>query len=395
MTTIKPKLRPSSVQDRPGSVVYIVTKNRVVRTITTMHKLFPYEWDAERAAVVPSVDERLLAIDRHIRHDLRRLERIVHRMESNAESYTAEQVVSTFQCISESGSLFRLVERIAVRYEQLNRRGTARNYRAALASFRCFRLDEDVDINDMDCLLMEDYEAWMRSNGLTPNTTSFYMRVLRAAYNKAVSRDLCADRRPFRTVFTGMEKTRKRALSIKEIKRIHSLELSSQPHLQFARDVFFFLFYCRGMSFVDAAYLRKSDIRSGILTYRRRKTNQLLHIKVLPEMRSIISRYSKVDSVFLLPLIYPLGDERMQYMSALHRINTHLKAIGIMAGLKMPLTTYVSRHSWATIARGMHIPLAVISEALGHDSEATTQIYLASIDSSTIDRANKLVAGLL
>ncbi len=395
MTTVKPKLRLSSAQDRPGTIVYIVTKDREAHMLTTTHRLFPYEWNKARGAVIPSLDERLLAIDRHIRHDLRRLERVIHRFESNRENYTAEQVIQTFLFISENGSFFRLMKSVTERYEQLNRKGTARNYRAALSSFRCFRLDEDVDIDDMDTVLMEDYEAWLRSNGLTPNTTSFYMRILRAVYNKAVQRELCTDRHPFRTVFTGMEKTRKRALSVREIKRIHSLELSSFPQLEFARDLFFFLFYCRGMSFVDAAYLKKSDIRCGILTYRRKKTYQLLHIRVLPEMRRIIKRYTKLDSIFLFPFIYPLGDERKQYETALHRINRSLRIIGMMAGLKIPLTTYVSRHSWATIARGKHVPLPIISEALGHDSENTTQIYLASIDSSMIDRANKLVVGTL
>ncbi len=395
MTTISAKLKPSLVQDRPGSIVYLVTKDKVSRLITTNHKLFPNEWDGRNAAVILSDDERLKAIDRHIRYDLRRLARVVRRLEEKGREYTAEQVVDYFKSISECGSFFGFMERIIVRYGQLNRKGTAKNYRAALESFKCFRLDEEVDIEDMDTALMEDYEAWLCSNGLAPNTTSFYMRILRATYNKAVQSELCVDRRPFRTVFTGTERTRKRAVSIEDIKRIHGLKLSSYPHLEFARDIFLFLFYCRGMSFVDAAFLKKTDIEHDILTYRRKKTKQVLHIKVLPVMRDIINRYSKVDSLFLLPLIYPLGDERKQYEAALHRVNKSLKTIGWMAGLDIPLTTYVSRHSWATIARGKHIPLPIISEALGHDSEATTQIYLASIDPAKIDQANSKIIGAI
>ncbi len=145
------------------------------------------------------------------------------------------------------------------------------------------------------------------------------------------------------------------------------------------------------MSFVDAAFLRKSDISCGVLTYRRQKTNQLLHIKIEPEMREIIDRYSRQDSLYLLPLIYPLGDVRKQYEAALHRINDNLKEVGRMANLEKPLTTYVSRHSWATIAKYKNVSLPVISEALGHDSETTTQIYLSSIDRITIDKANRLI----
>ncbi len=391
MTSIRIKLRQSSVEDHPGSIVYHVTSSSVTRVITTAHKLFPYEWDNEKSEVIPSSDERLKAIDSQIRHEIRRLERIIRNLDEGNRDYNAEDVVSEYQRVDERGSLFRFMESVILRHEQLNHKGTAKNHRAALESFRRFRLDEEVDLEDIDGTLMEDYEAWLRANGLAPNSISFYMRILRAVYNRAVAQGLTQDRKPFRTVFTGMEKTRKRAISFREIKRIHDLELSSRPHLEFARDIFLFLFYCRGMSFVDAAYLKKSDISCGVLTYRRQKTNQLLHIRVEPEMREIIDRYSKQDSLYLLPLIYPLGDERRQYEAALRKINSNLKEVGRMANLDKPLTTYVSRHSWATIARQKNVSLSVISEALGHDSEATTQIYLSSIDLVTIDKANRLI----
>ncbi len=391
MTTIRIKLRQSSVEDHPGSIVYHVTRGSVTRVITTAHKLFPYEWDNEKSEVIPSPDERLKAIDSQIRHEIRRLERIIRNFNEGKRDYNAEDVVKEYQCVGERGSFFNFMESVILRHEQLNRKGTAKNYHAALESFRRFRLDEEIDIEDIDSTLMEDYEAWLRENHLAPNSISFYMRILRAVYNRAVAQGLTQDRKPFQTVFTGMEKTRKRAISFKEIKRIHDLELSSRPHLEFARDIFLFLFYCRGMSFVDAAYLKKSDISCGVLSYRRQKTSQLLHIRVEPEIREIIDRYSKQDSLYLLPLIYPFGDERKQYESALRKINSNLKEVGRMANIDKPLTTYVSRHSWATIAKQKNVSLSVISEALGHDSETTTQIYLSSIDLATIDKANRLI----
>ncbi len=379
------------VKDYPDSVIYTVTKGSDSRVITSMHKLFPYEWDVENSSVIPSTDERLKSIDRHIRHDIRRLKRIIRNLENRRKNYTVEDVITEYQRVSESGSFFRFMERAIQRHRHLNHEGTVKNYRATFESFRQFRLDEEVDIEDIDKSLVEDYEEWLHSKGLTPNTISFYMRILRAVYNRAVDQELTKDRKPFRSVFTGMEKTRKRAVSIEDLKRIHDLELSSRPCLAFARDIFFFLFYCRGMSFVDAAYLKKSDISCGILTYRRSKTNQLLHIKVEPEMWNIIIRYSRRDTLFLLPLLYPFGDSRKQYEAALHRINRALKKIGKMANLSIPLSTYVSRHSWATIAKHKNVPLPVISEALGHDSEATTMIYLSAIDPSTIDKANSMI----
>lgn len=279
------------------------------------------------------------------------------------------------------------------RLRQLGRDGTAANYQAALNSFRCFRAGRDVAMSDIDYILIEDYEAWLRSQRLVPNSIAFYMRILRACYNRAVVNEMIpTDRHPFRTVTTDMERTRKRAISAGDMKRIVDADLVRRPRLAFARDMFLFLFYCRGMSIVDAAFLRKCDMREGVLTYHRRKTNQPLRIKVVPQIRSIVSRYAKPDSPYLLPIIARPGhDERRQYAAALHRINDRLKTLGGMLGIDIPLTTYVARHSWATIAKRQNVSINVISDALGHDSIATTQTYLASIDFSAIDRANDIV----
>ncbi len=293
-------------------------------------------------------------------------------------------------------TLFRFMEEVIQRNLQLNRVGTAKNYQSTLCSVRRFRNGKDITFGKFDSVFVEDYEAYLQTLELAPNTTSFYMRILRAVYNRAVKQGLTHDRKPFSTVFTGMEKTRKRAVTISDMRRIRDLDLKAWPNLEFPRDVFMFLFYCRGMSFIDAAFLKKSDISEGVLHYRRHKTNQPLNIRVVSEMTEIIVRYTQKDSPYLLPIISAeLGDERNQYYTAIHRVNKALKQVGRMAGLPIPLSTYVSRHSWATIAKTKNIPLNVISEALGHDSESTTQIYLASIDSSVIDKANKSILGEL
>ncbi len=293
-------------------------------------------------------------------------------------------------------TLFDYMEGVIQRHLQLNRFGTAKNYQAALCSVRRFRVGKDIPLDEIDGIFVENYEVYLQTLELAPNTTSFYMRILRAVYNRAVKQGLTKDGKPFQTVFTGMEKTRKRAISISDMRRIRSLDLEALPSLEFARDIFMFLFYCRGMSFIDAAFLKKSDISEGVLHYRRHKTNQPLNIQVVSEMTEIINRYTQDGSPYLLPIISAESDDvRNQYYAAIHRVNKALKQVGQMAGLPIPLSTYVSRHSWATIAKTKNIPLPVISEALGHDSESTTQIYLASIDSSVIDMANKSILGEL
>lgn len=396
MATVKVKFRPSTIKDRPGTIVYLVTHHRVARQITTEYKIYPHEWDERKSTVIATVENSSRMITQKICWDLERLDEIVGKLEKSSNTYSSDDVVSEFKRVGNVGSFFLFMENTIVRLRQLNHTGTANNYRAALGSFKRFRNQEDIPIGAIDHIIMEDYQAYLHASGLVFNSVSFYMRILRAVYNRAVEQDLTKDRRPFRTVFTGTEKTLKRAISVSDIKRIRELDLLSRPNLEFARDIFLFLFFCRGMSFIDAAFLKKTDVQNGVLTYRRHKTGQLLRVKVIPQIRELIERHSNEDSPYLLSVINnPEKEERRQYESALRRVNKALKTIAAKLELPAPLTTYVTRHTWATIAKSKNVPVNVISDALGHDSVATTQIYLASIDSSTIDDANELVIGVL
>ena len=143
------------------------------------------------------------------------------------------------------------------------------------------------------------------------------------------------------------------------------------------------------------AYLKKKDLSHGILTYRRRKTGQRLSVKWEKCMAEIVNKYNDDTSEYLLPIIKRACDERRQYINALHLVNYRLKLLSEEIGLNRPLTMYVARHSWASAAKSKNIPISVISEGMGHDNEATTQIYLASLETSVVDKANKKIIGLL
>ena len=165
------------------------------------------------------------------------------------------------------------------RLKRLGKIRTSETYTAALRSFSGFMNDKEVLFDQLNADLIAEYEAYLKGRGNSPNTVSFYMRILKAVYNRAVEEGLIEQRHPFKSVYTGVEKTLKRAISINDLKRIKGLDLSLKPNLGFARDVFLFCFYTRGMSFIDMAYLRKKDLQNGILSYRRRKTGQQLFIK--------------------------------------------------------------------------------------------------------------------
>lgn len=281
------------------------------------------------------------------------------------------------------------------RLRRLGRARTAENYAATLSSLLRFS-GREVGFEEFDHLLVEEYESHLKARGNTPNTTSFYMRNLRAVYNRAVMAGLTVQRRPFRGVYTGVEKTLKRALTLDELKRVCDLDLQLRPALGLARDLFLFSFLTRGMSFIDMAYLRKRDVAGGILTYRRRKTGQLLHVKWEAAMQQVVEKYPPNPTKFLLPIIVrPDTDFRTQYANAQRRTNAQLKQVAVMGGLRTPLSMYAARHSWASIARSINIPVSVISEGMGHDSEATTNIYLAELDTAVVDNANSKIIKLL
>lgn len=284
---------------------------------------------------------------------------------------------------------------IVAQLRQIGKGCTAETYTTVLNSFSRFRQDTDVPLHEVCPDLMTAYEVYLKTQGICPNSISFYMRNLRAIYNRAAEKGLVMQRYPFRHVYTGIDKTVKRAVPLSVIRKLRDLDLRFNPGMDFARDVFMFSFYTRGMSFVDMAFLKKKDLRNGILSYRRHKTNQLLLIRWEKPMQELVDKYDTADTPYLLPIIRRIGDERKQYKNEAHRVNRILKKIGEQLGLTIPLTTYVARHGWASIARSKNIPISTISEAMGHDSEATTRIYLASLDTSVVDRANSLILSSL
>jgi len=177
--------------------------------------------------------------------------------------------------------------------------------------------------------------------------------------------------------------------------------------LSAAQRLFLFSFHARGMSFVDVAFLKKSDIRNNILTYRRRKTGQQLEMTVSAEMRRIINSFS--DDIKYSPYIFPIirkpgQNEYRQYETALKRQNIWLKKLSVHCSLKeanavcqlstinCQLSTHYARHTWASLAKELNFPLAVISEGLGHTSEKTTSIYLSSFDRTVLDNMNRSIS---
>lgn len=399
MIRIKILLKPSSMNQSEGVICYRISKDGTSQLVKTEYKVLAEEWDDSSASVFLTYGERsahLIRVQQAIERDVQRLHDIARRMQREGTDFSALQVVRRFLKCHHATSLFSFMQQLIGHLKLMGKVRTSETYTAALHSFMQFRKKKDVALEEVDEDLMQLYEAYLMQKGLTKNTCSFYMRIMRATYNRAVEKGLTMQRYPFRHVYTGVDRTMKRAIGLKDIKRLGALNLEGRPALDFARDMFLMSFYTRGMAFVDLAFLKKTDLKEGFLTYKRRKTQQQIVMKWERCMQQIAQKWGREESPYLLPIIKNrCADERAQYLNAMCAVNNNLKKVAKLAGLSVPLTMYVARHSWASIARQKNVPLSVISEGMGHDSENTTKIYLAQLDNSAIDRANAMILKMI
>ena len=392
MASVKAKFRPSIIEGKEGTVYYQIIQDRVIRQLKTDYRIFADEWnDAENNIIIGNSERSnlLLSLQERMKWDLKRFEMTIRKLGNQKSTFTADEIIGSFQNGTDEQSFFNFMQGVIAHLRQMGKIRTVENYSCTLKSFMQFRGDRDVLLSEIDSDLMQLYEAYLHGKGAVRNTSSFYMRILRAVYNRALEKELMEQRNPFRHVYTGVDKTVKRAVPLSAIKRMKNLDLSLQPNLEFARDMFLFSFYTRGMSFIDMAHLKKKDLQNGFLSYRRRKTGQQLVIKWEKCMQEIVDKRHTCDrNPYLLTRLNSQNESRKQYKYAQSRINVHLKEIANMIGVSIPLSMYVARHSWASIAKSKNIPISVISEGMGHDSELTTQIYLASLDNTIVDNAN-------
>lgn len=396
MATVKVKLRKSSVEGKAGTIYYQLCHKQSNRQITTrMHVPFQW-WDAEKETFINEADNSGMSAryQRQIEKDLQCIRQILYEWDGAGKDYTLADVIARFHTWNEKGdTILSCLAALTDKLRNDGQWGNARNLQRAMNSFSGFLGGVDIPLNQVDERLITEYEQWLRSRKVSKNSSSFYMRTLRSAYNKVISTRRLEQTYPFRSVYTGVERTRKRAVREDIMVRLQKLNLADSAPLAFSRDLFIFSYCTRGMAFVDIAYLKKEDISEGMLSYVRHKTGQRLTVRIESCIEEIIKRYE--SSVRNSPYIFPIitsndpGEAYRQYQTALGYHNRKLKKLGKLTGENLRLSSYTARHSWATVARNHNVPLSIISAGMGHTSEKTTLIYLESVENSQIDKANE------
>lgn len=283
-----------------------------------------------------------------------------------------------------------LIKRMEAYRDKCVAKGTMEVYTRTIDTLS--RFDHDLAsrrMEQVDRRYLEDFEKFCRRT-MSVNTTSILLRNIRTVFNDARD-DGVTTNYPFRGFKIRQEETRKRCLSAERLRQLMSMEL---PESQVRyRDYFMLMFYLIGVNTVDLFNARPCDLEDGRLNYRREKTGKLYSVKVEPEAMAIIMKYK--GKTHLLEAM----DNHDDFLSWRTQLNKRLKALGQITGKRgkvigdgpfPELSTYWARHTWATLAYQIGIPVDTIAQALGHSdrSHSVTFTYIKT-DQRRVDEANR------
>jgi integrase len=361
--------------------------------------LYEVNFDPIRVRAVNRRGHRVTELEQinaYIGQKLQELRQTISSLEERPGEYTVSDVVALYRSSQDYSFVVPYMKRLIESIADEGRTGTACAYRSTLHFLlRYLGKDESLSFEDVTVRWLNVFVSYVRQSGLKPNTVNFYLRILRAVYNRAWREEVPGAHfiSPFRKIHIGTVRTAKRAVSKECILQIARERSLNSKQLGLARDLFLFSFYSRGMPFVDMAFLKYSDITGDTIRYKRHKTGQPLSVKIVEPLNRLVEKYRNVGE-YVLPILTS-GSKGMykQYQKALRRYNRMLGNLSREMHLPVPLTSYVARHSWATIAHNEGIPVSVISEGLGHSSEKVTYTYLSALNPSVLNKANERITG--
>jgi len=281
-----------------------------------------------------------------------------------------------------SGELdfYQYAEKVINNLWAAGRNGSAHTYEATLNKLRRFRPYGILDFRDINVQFLRNFEQNLRMEKISTNSIVLYIAMIRAIYNRAIDEEIIGlEYYPFRRYKIKQEATVKRSLTVEEVRRIRSTELSEE--LSTYRDFFMLSFYLIGINAVDLLHLKKTDFENDRIVYRRSKTKRIYSIRVYSEALEIINKYP--GKKYLLSFI-----QKCDSFTTL--VNHYLKQVAHICNISRPVSTYYARHSWATIASSLDISRDVIAHALGHGQSTMTDIYI-DFDNKKVDDANRQV----
>lgn len=327
----------------------------------------------------------------------------VLEFKSEGKDYTVDTLLNTVEKPTRRISVFNFYTEIIDRLKSTNQLGNAGAYKDSKNSIMNFTKEKDIMFSEIDYSFLIKYETEMRKKELNENSISFYFRTLRALFNKAIQEKVCkATSYPFKKfkVAKFSNETKRRAITKDEIKKIEALDIPESSKRFTARQYFLFSFYCQGINFADIALLKWENIIGNRVFYTRAKTGKEINFILLEPALKIIEYWKPITSKSKKHYVFPILNNEIHISPTQIKNRTH-KVIGIVnealkeigqdpdVGLEIPLTTYVARHTFATVLKRSGVSTAIISETMGHKTETITQVYLKSFENEIIDEAVK------
>jgi len=354
------------------------------------------QWDSNKKVIRKHIDAVLL--NRRLQKDFADLQsELLLADEEHVRSYLNPTPILK-KPIKRKPTVFEFTNELISELRLDNKIGNAWVYESTLNALKRFTKGEQFEFEQIDYQFLDKYNKHLLRSGVKHNTAFFYLRTLRAIYNKAIKHKV-VDRSlyPFYDITLKAEKTKKRAIDRELIKEILELDLPQYSPIWHVRNWFMLSFYLMGISFVDLALLTSESIKGGRVSYKRQKTGKQYDIKIVKQAQAIIDGYFDRPYGFILPIINRRAksdEERLRLIKDRTRFaNKYLKRVAELIKTDDTITTYTSRHSWATICKRLGFSIEIIAECLGHEyGNKTTAVYLDAFDQEVIDNANEAVA---
>jgi site-specific recombinase XerD len=314
----------------------------------------------------------------------------------DAEYLTAKEIKHRILNKSNITTFEDFTKKLVAEYKKANRLGNATVYQMAINFVKKHNDDKDILFQQINYEFLKKLETDYLAEGKSLNSLSVYLRTIRAIYNRAINQNVAKrEWYPFKRYSIRSTKTQKRAITKDDIKKIEEYKTKPGTYYFHARNYFMFSFYMIGMNFTDMAYLTPANISNGRLEYKRKKTGKFYSLALFDKPKEILNFYlkGKKKEDYIFPIIERSEPELIRYdiQNKLKTYNKYMRFIAAELEIDKNITSYVARHSWASIGKFLNVPIQVISEGLGHDNIQTTQIYLDSFETNVIDDATKLI----
>lgn len=311
--------------------------------------------------------------------------------------YTPTTLIEAIVPVQKARTVGELFNEYIAQLKDEGRLGYALSVQQVYNSLLKYKGHLDIYFSEIDVNWLKAYESWLRCCKLADNTIGIRFRTLRAVYNLALAEGLVkADCYPFKKYKVSKlhKETAKRAITKEQVKQVIDYDVSgARFYKKLAVDMFAFSYLMGGINFTDMAFLTDKNVEGGRLVYVRQKTKKLIMLPLQEKAVEIMNRYRSSQRKFIFPILdereRTLRQIRNRIYDVLDNVNGYLKEIGKELGVELKISSYVARHSYATVLKRSGVSTSVISESLGHSSERVTQIYLDSFENKQLNDAMK------